>query len=243
MNSNELVVIPNHIVIRTPQKSFYKKYTHKLQFEAVKEKASTSFINNGHYNWRARRSNYYNVNVEITSIIRNILDEYQESKLDYRIRQEGCTVNLYFNDNLILELMLRDRIVSNIVMLYRPLNPKHAEYMEIDNKIRVRKSLFNKQYRYKLYIKNTAKFRKEELYNFRVWLEATYPDEHRAKTNVGLELCFAMDLNTLNKKPNWRTSNTTLAVYFNEDIDLMMAKLRLNEYVSHVEEAVLVSEL
>lgn len=241
MSSNKLK-IPKHIAIKVPEKCFYKKYTHKLEFEASVEKRAAGMAID--YSWSRRRINYYDVRSEITLPIRKALSKHEteDKKFDYRIRQEGYHVSLYFSDVKILELMLNNPIKEKAVSLHQPVNDKHLEFMEIDKKIRVRRTLFNNSYRYKLYIRNTSKFRKEELIAFRTWYNETYPEAFRSDINSGLDYLFQSG-GVSSKSTSWYTASTILAVYFNDEVDLMMAKLRLNEHISHIEEAVLLSEL
>lgn len=241
MSSNNLK-IPKHINIKVPEKCYYKKYTHRLEFEASTEKQAARMTVN--HSWSRRRVNYYDVRSEITQPIIKALakHETEDNKFDYRIRQEGYNVSLYFSDVKILELMLNHPIKEKAISLHRPVNDKHLEFMEIDKKIRVRRTLFNKNYRYKLYIRNTAKFRKEELIGFRTWLGETYPEALRVDINSGLDYLFQTG-GISNKSTSWYSASAILAIYFNDEVDLMMAKLRLNEHISHIEEAILLSEL
>jgi hypothetical protein len=246
MNSND-IKIPKHISIKVPEKSFFKKYTHKLDFEAVAEKkAAAMTVNNS---WSYRRTNYYNVKNEVTSPIKRVLTahETEDKKFDYRIRQEGYKVSLYFSDAEILQLILNNPIKGKATSLYRPMNDKHLEFMEIDKKIRVRKTLFSKYYKYKLYIRNTSKFRKEELLGFKSWLFETFPTERNAEhpridINTGLSYLFTTG-GVSGKSTSWYRSSAILALYFDDEVDLMMAKLRLNEHISHIEEVILIKDL
>ena len=243
MNSNELK-IPKHVAIRAPEKCYFRKYTHKLEFEASAEKKAASMAVS--QSWSRRRYNYYNVKSEITNPIKNILSSHEtdDKKFDYRLRQESYTVSLYFSDSKILELMLSDPIKGKLTALYKPHNDKHLEFMEVNKKIRVRKTLFNRYYRYKLYVKNTSKFRKDEIMGFRAWLHETYPEKDRIDINSGLSYLFNFSSSpAANKGTAWYRASAVLAIYFNDEVDLMMAKLRLNEHISHIEEAVLLEEL
>jgi len=241
-NSND-IVIPRHIKIEVPEKSYYGKYTHKLDLVATKEQSAATIRSLN--NWRFNRTNYHNVQVEVTKPIRRILADYALEtghELDYRLRQEGATLSVYFSDTKILELILADRIVSKIVSLYRPINDKHLEVMEINKKIRVRKSLFNKAFRYKLYIKNTTKFRKEELSAFNNWIKDTFPEDDRIAINAGLDYLLVYG-KTRERARSWYIHNTILAIYINDEVDLMLTKLRLNEHIAYIEQAILFTEL
>jgi hypothetical protein len=241
-NSNK-IVIPEHIKIKVPEKPYYGKYTHKLDLVATKEQTAATMRSLN--NWRFNRTNYYNVQVEITKPIKRIIADHELETgqvLDYRLRQEGATVNLYFSDTKVLELVLADRITSKIVSLHQPINDKHLEVMEVNKKIRVRKSLFNKSYRYKLYIKNTIKFRKEELSSFNNWIKETFPEDSRISVNTGLDYLLVYG-KIKERTPTWYTYNTVLAIYINDEVDLMLMKLRLNEHIAYIEEAVLFTEL
>jgi hypothetical protein len=241
--SSNKPAIPKHIAIKIPEKSYYGKYTHKLDLVATKEQSAAAMRSLN--NWRFNRTNYYNVQTEITKPIKRILADHEletGQALDYRLRQEGANVSLYFSDTKVLKLVMTDRIVSKVVSLYQPLNDKHLEVMEINKKIRVRKTLFNKLYRYKLYIKNTSKFRKEELSAFNRWIKETFPEDSRIAMNTGLDYLLLYG-KTKERARSWYIHNTILAIYINDEIDLMLVKLRLNEHIAHIEEAVLLSEL
>ena len=102
--------------------------------------------------------------------------------------------------------------------------------------------MFNKSYRYKLYIKNTTKFRKEELSAFNNWIKETFPDDSRLAINAGLDYLLVYG-KTKERARSWYIHNTVLALYINDEIDLMLIKLRLNEHIAYIEEAVLLTEL
>ena len=245
-NSNKLV-IPRHIKIKVPEKCYYGKYTHKIDLVATKERtaAAARSSSTSSWNWRISRTNYYNVQNELTKPIKRILADYEaetDHVFDYRLRQEGSSVSLYFSDTKILELILADRITAKVVSLHQPINDKHLEVMEINKKIRVRKSLFNKAYRYKLYIKNSTKFRKEELSAIDNWIKETFPEDSRIAINSGLEYLLLYG-KTKEGSRSWYIHNSILAIYINDEIDLMMVKLRLNEHIAYIEEAVLLTEL
>jgi hypothetical protein len=241
-NSNK-IVIPKHIKIKVPEKSYYGKYTHKLDLVATREQSAATMRSMN--NWRFNRTNYHNVQTEVTKPIKRILADYELETgqvLDYRLRQEGTTVSVYFSDTKVLELILADRITSKIVNLHQPINDKHLEVMEINKKIRVRKTLFNKSYRYKLYIKNTSKFRKEELSAFNNWIKETFPEDSRIAINAGLDYLLLYG-KAKERARSWYIHNTVLAIYINDEMDLMLAKLRLNEHIAYIEQAVLFTEL
>lgn len=252
-NLNELKIPPS-VTIKIPEKSYFKKYTFKVEFEATREKEAhkermaqqtkaSGYGYNSYGSWRFSRPDMWSVKREVTNKFTTLLAEYEEKndiKFDYRIRQEGYTVSVFFSDPVILELIFQDKLKSKVTTVYKPINENHLAKMEIEKRARVRKTLFLNEFRYKLYLKPYL-MRKTNVSDIETWLQENFPEESRVKVNPGLKIAF---LNKDNKsgKYTWQY-NTTLAIYFNDETDLMVAKLRLHDYISHVEEAVLISEL
>jgi hypothetical protein len=181
--------------------------------------------------------------MEVTNKLMTLLKEEEERRdheFDYRIRQEGTTVSVFFSDPEIINLVFNDKLKGKVAVLYKPLNENHLTKMEVEKRVRVRHSLFLNKFKFKVYLKPYAmrKFNANELED---WLNETFPGEDRMDVNPGLKKSFVKKNAKINKS-SWHY-NTTLALYFNDETDLMVSKLRLHDYISHVEEAVLISEL
>lgn len=241
MNLHELK-IPSNITIKVPEKCYFKKYPFKLEFEASNSARQASMTSTAR--WQMRRTNYWEVRKEITDVINSLIRKEEKSKsceFDYRIRQEGSTVSIFFNDVTILGLILNDKIKSKATVLYKPLNENHLTKMEVEKRVRVRRTLFINKFRHKLYLK-PAVLRKTNIVDLEKWLSETFPEEDRVQFNPGLKIAFLNGKINQKNKYSWQY-NTTLAIYFNDETDMMVAKLRLHDLISHIEEAVLLSEL
>ena len=246
--------IPNSVTIKIPEKSYFKKYIYKVEFEATQEKQahknrmaqqtkSSGYGFSSYGSWKMSRPDLWAVKREITSKFITLLAEHEEKnniKFDYRIRQEGYIVSVFFSDPAILGLIFQDKLKSKVTTLYKPVNDNHLAKMEIEKQVRVRKTLFLGEFRYKVYLKPNL-MRKINVEDIETWINDTFPETDRAQVNPGLKIAF-LNGNNKNGKYSWQY-NTTLAVYFKDETDVMVAKLRLHDCISHVEEAVLVSEL
>lgn len=236
---------PPHVVVKVPEKSYFKKYPYKIEFIASKEEQEykTRQARNNYSSWRYNRPNFVNVKVEVTNKLQTLIKEAEEKRdieFDYRIRQEGTVVSIFFNDPEIISLVFDDKLKGKVTTVYKPLNENHLTKMELEKRVRVRKSLFLNKFKFKVYLKPYA-MRKFNVSELESWLEETFPEEHRMDVNPGLRKSFSSK-DSKNNKSSWYY-NTTLAIYLNDETDLMVSKLRLNDYISHVEEAVLISEL
>lgn len=240
--------IPANIQVNVTEKQYFNKYPFKIELEATVEKsAGTAAISSGnHHSWNFRMRTASKVKFEITDKINRLFksEELDTGKTyDYRLRQEGYTVSIYFSDPAIMNLLFNNSLKRKIKALYKPYNDNHLAKMDIETRVRVRKSLFLGKYKFKAYL-STMLSRKLNLVELVSWLEDAYPEEGRYELNPGLRHAVVRSKFTAaqQKYRSWQY-NTVLAIYVNDETDLMMLHLRLNDCISYAEEAVLISEL
>ena len=251
MSLSELT-IPANVTVKVTEKQYFNKYPFKIELEASAEKSAqhAAYIAGARiHSWEFRKRTASKVKTEITNKLTRIIDEVEllsGNTYDYRLRQEGHTVSIYFSDITIMHLVLNSSLKRKIKALYKPYNDNHLAKMSVETRVRVRKSLFLGKYKFKTYL-NVMLARKLDLADLGVWLQNSYPEENRYELNPGMK--YAIDRSkfyaaqqTQQKMRSWQY-NTVLAIYVNDETDLMMLHLRLNNYISYAEEAVLVSEL
>lgn len=222
-------VIPNHVDINYIQKKYYNKYLYKLlltvdRLKLVKEETKS---------W-SRATNYMNYSNRfqlINEIVKDIKTHVSEDD-DYRIRAENITIAVFTNSEEIITKLITE-LSSRVTALYRPLNFAHIDLIENHNKVLVRHSLFEHQYKFKVYLKPSWEQREKRFKEFKDWLS-------ESNLNYGINTALNQYFNT---SRSMRSIGYTTAVYFNDPEDLMMFQLRFNNQILKIEEAVLLSEL
>lgn len=218
---------PSHVKLKYIQKKYYSKYFYKLELQLDKSK----LVREDTKRWRA--SSYINYSNRFY-LIKEIVADIKSSVVDddYRIRSEGISISFFTNseENII---KIFEKIPSNVLSLYRPLNSAHVDVIENHKKVLVRGSLFEKKYKFKVYLRPSWEQREKRFSEFKDWLD-------NSNTDYALNNALKQYFNT---NRSMRGIGYTTAVYFNDPQDLMMFQLRFNNQILKIEEAVLLSEL
>lgn len=219
--------IPDHVEVKYIQKKYYNRYLYKLLLKLDKSKLIKQETKRWHNSSYLNYSNRFQLVNEIVADIKaHIVDD------DYRIRAENITVSVFTNSEenitkLINEMSLR------VTELYRPLNTAHIDLIENHKKVLVRNSLFEQQYKFKVYLKPSWEQREKRFKDFKDWL---------VESNLDYGINSALN-QYFNTNRSMRGIGYTTAVYFNDPQDLMMFQLKFHDKILKIEEAVLLSEL
>lgn len=218
--------IPVNIKVKHIPKKFYSKYVYKvvLQIDKTQLKEDSRRV------WYSNYTSFTNRLSLLNDLTRLVKSKVADN--DYRFRTEGITLSYFTNSEQdIIEVMnfLGDRITE----FYRPVNVAHVDLLEEHTKVVVRNSLFEKQYRFKVYLKPSWADREARFRDVKSWLESS---------NLEFGVNHALNSFFYTNK-GLRGLGYTVAVYFNDTQDLMMFQLRFNDKILKMEEAVLVSDL
>jgi hypothetical protein len=207
---------------------YYKKYIYKLIFEVDRAKLIKS---TSKQNYFYSKYHSYSNRMQVISELLKRIDQHVTSD-DYRLRAENVRVSLFtsdINDVVSLITNMPDRLVE----FERPYNDNHIEIMDNFRKVVVRNSLFEKEFKFKIYLKYDFKMRETRYAGVQNFLESL---DSKWSVNSTLNRFF-------NTAMTGRHIGYTAAVYLTSAEDLMMFQLRFNEDIVKIEEAVLVTEL
>ena len=153
---------------------------------------------------------------------------------DCKIRSENRWVSVFTNDITFIELLFKD-LGHRIHEYHRPVSEEHKEVVDQNRRIRVRKRLFENDFKYKVYFSQDWKLRNDAYSDVKNWLdELDNTDGIRWSVNSTLRQYF-------NSMPGYK--GYTAAVYLNDPEDLMMCQMRFHSEIQYIEEAVLISSL
>jgi hypothetical protein len=199
-----------------------------MVFEIDKSKLVRSTVKQNYF---YARFHAYSNRVELVAELLAQLDKHVKSS-DYRVRTESIRISLFtsdFDDVLALTSNLGHRLVE----FERPYNDNHVEILDNFRKVVVRNSFFERDYKFKIYLKYDYKMRESRYSDVQNFLENL---DSKWAVNSILDKFF-------NTKVTTRRLGYTAAVYLNNPEDLMMFQLRFNDDISKIEEAILVSDL
>lgn len=226
MNLDKLE-IPHHVQVKYIQKKYYNKYFYKItlkldQNKLIKDERSRS---------RGFSYSYYSNRF---SLLNDVIEQVKQVIVDddYRFRTEGINVSVFTNSEANISMII-DKMGSQVTILYRPLNSAHIDIVENYNKVLVRSSLFENEYKFKVYLKFSWEQRENRFKEYKDWLE-------ESNLNYGINKTLNQYFYT-NK--GMRGIGYTAAVYFNDPQDLMIFQLRFNDRILKIEEAILLSDL
>jgi len=229
------IQLPSWVKVNFIEKQYYSKYFCKLTLAIDSSKIKSTGQKYEYDRWSYRykhSSEIAGLNKKLCKDILRVLGEK-----DYRLRREGKDVSVFFNDEEILQV-LKEQLPGRITEFHRPLNDAHKEVVVDNRRIRVRKSLFEKQFKFKVYLSNDWNLRERRYKEFQEWVESmdNIPFEQRWKLNSGL-------LRMFNPRASVRSAGYTMAIYLNDPEDLMMCQLKFNDKIQYVEEAMLLQDL
>jgi len=222
------IKLPSSCKLKYTKKMYYKKYIFKMVFEIDKSKLVRSTVKQNYF---YARFHAYSNRVELVAELLAQLDKHVKSS-DYRVRTESIRISLFtsdFDDVLALTSNLGHRLVE----FERPYNDNHVEILDNFRKVVVRNSFFERDYKFKIYLKYDYKMRESRYSDVQNFLENL---DSKWAVNSILDKFF-------NTKVTTRRLGYTAAVYLNNPEDLMMFQLRFNDDISKIEEAILVSDL
>lgn len=209
-------------------KKFYDKYFCKLVLKIEESKIKETKISAGFTSW-----NRYNTFTNRSELLGRLIKEVKKVIVndDHRFRAEGKYLSIFTNDvNDLNEVM---SILSlNFYELYTPINTNHSEVLDRHRAVVVRNSLYDKKYKFKVYMKPDYALRETRYKDVQLYLENI--EDHGL--NHTMNIFFNTDFST--RRAGW-----TAAIYLNNPSDLMMFQLRFNNDIQKIEEAVLISSL
>jgi len=227
MNFDE-VRLPQGVQAKYIGKKFYGKYYCKLVLRLDPSLIKQSRVSTGTMRWARMGvvSNRF-------ELLGNLVKEVKKLILndDYRFRAEGKNISIFTNDVTDLNLII-EKMPVNFCELYMPVNNNHTEVLSNHRSVVVRNSLFDKKYKFKIYMKPLYTLRESRYNEVREYLENI--------SDYGLNGIMHDFFNTNfnNKRIGW-----TAAVYLNDPSDLMMFQLRFDDDIMKIEEAVLIDNL
>ena len=221
------LVIPKAVKQFSIERKYYKKYFYKivLKIDDTKIKPSVPRI---YHPWGF--SALYTLRQDIIKEIANL--PIQDA--DCKIRSESRWVSVFTNDTAFIE-MIFDKLVHRIVEYYRPVSNEHKEVIEQSRRIRVRKRLFENEFKYKVYFKQDWKYREDGYSDVQLWVEGL---ENRNGTRWAVNKTLRQ---YFYNKPGYK--GYTAAIYLNDPEDLMMCQMCFHNEIDCIEEAVLISSL
>jgi hypothetical protein len=227
---------PKGIRVYTTEKLYYKKYAYRICFTVDDDKIVRSNIERGWYGSYSR-TNIISLQNELK---RRIIDKLPDD-LECKFRSEQKYVTMYLDNSEIFEDLI-DRLQNCIIEISVPASENHKQLMLDNHRIRVRRTLFLKQYRYKVNIKNSWTWKFNDFDSLKNWLDAMdNEDGTRWSANSTLATAMAMTPEQLSA-PRFRYRYSAFSIYLNDDKDVMMLQLLLDNYYDSVEKAVLISE-
>lgn len=232
------IKLPAGIKVKFIQKQYYKKYFFKLllQIDTLMPSGIPAMSSTSSY-WSTPGDRYRNSfevrrrQNALINKIKSLLTNY-----DVKFRSEYTNVAVFFNDEEVLKILVSS-IKERIVEFHRPLNEAHKDVIVDNRRIRVRKTLFEDRFKFKVYLTNSWKVREKRYAEFKDWLDGIEDtDGTRWSTNATLTRMF-------DTRYSLRSMGYTVAIYLNDPEDLMMCQLKFNDQIQYIEEAVLLSDL
>jgi hypothetical protein len=235
MNFDEVKLPVN----KTPKfvgKKFYDKYFCKLvlridesklkktKFEGASGNAWGSYSSS----WSRYRS-YDNRSALLGSLVKDVKKILTNS--DHRLRAEGKHISIFTNDVTDLNALM-DKLSPHFDQIEMPINSNHSTVLDRHRAVVVRTSLFDKKYKFKIYMKPYFELRENRYNDVKLFLE------NIADHGLNGTLYSFFNTNRRTRSLGW-----TAAVYLNDPSDLMMFQLRFNNDIQKIEEAVLISSL
>jgi len=227
MNFDE-VNLPQGIQAKYIGKKFYGKYYCKLVLKIDPLLIKKTNVSTGHVRW-ARMGTYTNR----AELLGKLVKEVKKLILndDHRFRAEGKNISIFTNDVADLNSII-EKMPTNFCELYMPINNNHTEVLSKHRSVVVRNSLFDKKYKFKIYMKSDYNLRESRYKDVKLYLENI--------NDYGLNSTMHDFFNT---EYSSRRIGWTAAVYLNDPSDLMMFQLRFDDDITKIEEAILIANL
>lgn len=219
--------IPKFVKQFSIERKYYKKYFYKIVLKIDENKLKPG-VPRIYHPWGFTAM--YTLRQELIKEIANL--PIQDA--DCKIRSESRLVSVFTNDTAFIE-MLFDKLSLRITEYHRPVSEEHKEVVDENRRIRVRKRLFENEFKYKVYFSQDWKYRTDKYSDVKLWLSGLEDvDGKRWAVNKTLRQYF-------NNIPGYK--GYTAAIYLNDPEDLMMCQIKFNNEIEYIEEAVLISSL
>jgi hypothetical protein len=230
MNLNE-EIIPAGCKVKYTQRVYFKKYRTKLVFEIDKTKLERAPNSSKMSYYGYRRDSYTNRRELMTAMLYKI-ERAVPTGADYRLRSEHDRISFFTNDIETIENLLV-ACSTRVVEIEHPMNDRHADVIDAHRKVIVRETLFNKFYKFKIYLKYNYSKRIDRYSELSDFLEES---SLNWAPNTALDRLFTTQRSI-------KFIGHTLAVYLNEPDDLMLFQLKYHDDILKIEEIVLLSDL
>ena len=221
------LVIPKFVKQFSIERKYYKKYFYKIVLKVDDNVVKTSVPKMYHaFGFSALYAARQNLVKEIAAL------PIQDA--DCKIRSESRWVSVFTNDTKFIELLFKD-LGHRITEYHSPVSEVHKEIVDQNRRIRVKKRLFENEFKYKVYFSQDWKYRENKYIDVKNWLVGLKnSDGARWAVNKTLQQYF-------NNIPGYK--GYTAAIYLNDPEDLMMCQIRFSNEIYYIEEAVLISSL
>ena len=221
------LVIPEFVKQFSIERKYYKKYFYKIVLKVDDNVVKNSVPKMYHaFGFSALYAARQNLVKDIAAL------PIQDA--DCKIRSESRWVSVFTNDTALIELLFQE-LSHRITEYHRPVSEEHKEVVDQNRRIRVRKRLFENEFKYKVYFSQDWKYRENKYIDVKNWLAGLENSEGtRWAVNKTLQQHFG-------NMPGYK--GYTAAVYLNDPEDLMMCQIRFNNEIYYIEEAVLISSL
>jgi hypothetical protein len=221
------LVIPKFVKQFSIERKYYKKYFYKIVLKVDDNVVKTSVPRMYHpFGFSALYAARQNLVKDIAAL------PIQDA--DCKIRSESRWVSVFTNDTALIELLFQE-LSHRITEYHRPVSEEHKEVVDQNRRIRVRKRLFENEFKYKVYFSQDWKYRENRYIDVKNWLAGLENSEGtRWAVNKTLQQYFG-------NMPGYK--GYTAAIYLNDPEDLMMCQIRFNNEIYYIEEAVLISSL
>ena len=219
--------IPKFVKQYSIERKYYKKYFYKIVLKVDESKIKPGVPRIYHpYGFSALFAARQDLLKEIVAL------PIQDA--DCKIRSEYRCVSVFTNDTTFIELLFKD-LGHRIYEYHRPVSENHKEVVDENRRIRVRKRLFENDFKYKVYFSIDWRLRQDAYSDVKNWLYGL-DNTNGVRWAVNKTLRQYFD-GTRGYK------GYTAAVYLNEPEDLMMCQMRFHSEIQYIEEAVLISSL
>lgn len=235
MNLYDGSVAP-HVLIKLTEKNFFNIYPYKLTFIIDHDQIEPKFLKDC-LSWsQLRKSANSNLRHLMSEMQSNIASNIRGSNNKFRIDNTSTSIKFYTSDECDVKSLINN-VSDRLYSIHCPLNDNHKELLLKNHAIRVRNSLFDSKFKYKVYIRHVWEDRKTRFSDVTGWLLETMGDDNdRWRPNSTLRYFMHTDI-------EHRHLGYTIAFYLRDMEDVMMCNLRFDSVIEKIEEAVLVSDL
>ncbi len=219
--------IPKSVKQYSIERKYYKKYFYKIVLKVDESKIKPG-VPRIYHPWGF--SELYSARQDLLNEIVNL--PIQDA--DCKIRSESRWVSVFTNDTGFIELLFNN-LGHRIIEYHRPVSENHKETIDQNRRIRVRKHLFENNFKYKVYFSQDWKYRADGYLDLKNWLDGIdNANGTRWEVNKTLRQYF----DSISGYKGY-----TAAIYLNDPEDLMMCQMRFHSEIQYIEEAVLISSL